>query len=291
MVLVYKKQTGFPFAGPCLSFPLFIHRVTTMRVTNRFVAFAIHLGVSLLMFLVLAAIIKFVWYPGVLFDVEGGWDGIKLIAGVDLIIGPTLTLMVYNIAKKELKRDLAIIGLLQAAYIVGGMTVVGSNRPVAVVYAAGMFFTMTNVRLEMAKIDVENVPLLNQPKPARINIKLPENKDERSKALTHWVLTAGGLDIATPLYSPFTDALKTMPTDGSSIEQAESFGYMVPEQLKNDPTIRVFELQTRYGLYRVATNITTGEIVSILKKNPQAENSKDEGRTNAEQSNQRNQNE
>lgn len=76
-----------------------------LLVKNRFQAFGIHLLISFILFLFLAAIIKFFWYPGLLFETEGGWEGIKLIAGVDLVIGPLLTLIVYNIKKPELKQD------------------------------------------------------------------------------------------------------------------------------------------------------------------------------------------
>ena len=50
---------------------------------TRYSAFAIHLGISFLIFLVLAYMIVFVWYPGILFDTDGGWRGMQIIIGVD----------------------------------------------------------------------------------------------------------------------------------------------------------------------------------------------------------------
>jgi hypothetical protein len=43
--------------------------------------------------------ITYLWYPEFLFKTDGGWNGIRLIAGIDFIIGPTLTLIVYKAGK------------------------------------------------------------------------------------------------------------------------------------------------------------------------------------------------
>jgi hypothetical protein len=61
-----------------------------VRAENRYQAFVIHITISALVFLVLASIIIFTWYPGFLFKTDGGWAGIRLVAGVDFIIGPTM---------------------------------------------------------------------------------------------------------------------------------------------------------------------------------------------------------
>ncbi|HIM07378.1 MAG TPA: hypothetical protein EYG49_02405 [Gammaproteobacteria bacterium] len=81
---------------------------------NRFQAFAIHIFISALIFIVLAIMITYLWYPRFLFKTDGGWNGIRLIAGIDFIIGPTLTLIVYKVGKKGLKLDLVLIGLIQS---------------------------------------------------------------------------------------------------------------------------------------------------------------------------------
>lgn len=75
---------------------------------NRYQAFAVHLLISFVLFVFLASIIYFIWYPGFLFWAAGGIDGMKLIAGVDLVIGPFLTLCLYRVGKKGLKFDMAI---------------------------------------------------------------------------------------------------------------------------------------------------------------------------------------
>ena len=60
-------------------------------------AFLIHFGISLIVFIVLAAIMRLVWYPGDLFWMDGGWQGMQLIAPIDLVLGPALTLSLIHI--------------------------------------------------------------------------------------------------------------------------------------------------------------------------------------------------
>jgi hypothetical protein len=238
-----------------------------MRITNRFVAFAIHLGISLVMFLILAAIIKFLWYPGVLFDTEGGWQGIKLIAAVDLVIGPVLTLMVYNVAKKELKRDLAIIGVLQLACIMGGMWTVANSRPLAVAYTSGTFIVITGHRFQEHRIDLDKIPLLQGRKPAWVRVELPENTPKRVALMLEY-LPQGGVEMDTQRYRPYAEALPWIARQGLGLEEARAGGWQIPASLNSQP-VRVHDLQTRYGSYKVAVDTRDGNLLQVLKKAPQ----------------------
>ena len=99
---------------------------------NRYQAFGIHFGISLMIFIGLVAMVLFVWYPGVLREVDSSWQqALIMIAGVDLVLGPLLTLIVFNPAKKSLKMDLSIIAVAQIAALVAGTYTVHQARPVA----------------------------------------------------------------------------------------------------------------------------------------------------------------
>lgn len=99
---------------------------------NRYQAFGIHFGISLLIFIGLVAMVLFVWYPGILKEVDESWQqALIMIAGVDLVLGPLLTLIVFNPAKKSLKMDLSIIAAVQIAALVAGTYTVHQARPLA----------------------------------------------------------------------------------------------------------------------------------------------------------------
>ena len=95
---------------------------------NRFTAFATHIGISLVLFLVFGFLILYHWYPSIFFATDGGWQGIRIVAFVDLVLGPTLTLAVFKVGKPGLKTDLTLIGILQTVCLIAGTYVVYSER-------------------------------------------------------------------------------------------------------------------------------------------------------------------
>jgi hypothetical protein len=99
---------------------------------NRFQAAGIHFGISFGIFLVCLVLVFTVWYPGILSQVDDGWHrALLLIAGVDLVLGPLLTLIVFNPAKKSLKFDLSVIAIAQLAALIAGLYTVHTTRPLA----------------------------------------------------------------------------------------------------------------------------------------------------------------
>ncbi len=110
---------------------------------SRWQAFAIHLTLSAIALSLLLAVIMFVWFPGILFNVDGGWTGLRIVIGVDLILGPLLTLIVFKAGKPGLKFDLTAIGVFQVTCMAAGMWIVYSERPLALVLAHDTVYSIT----------------------------------------------------------------------------------------------------------------------------------------------------
>jgi hypothetical protein len=109
---------------------------------NRWKAFALHFAISVVIFLLLLAVILAYWYPGILFSIDGGWTGLRIVIAVDLVLGPLLTLIVFKPGKPGLKFDLICIGLFQAVCLTGGMWIVYNERPVALVLAYDTLYSL-----------------------------------------------------------------------------------------------------------------------------------------------------
>ena len=56
-----------------------------------------------------------VWYPQPYFAAMGGATLILLLIGVDVVIGPLITLIVFDPKKKSLRFDLAVIARCKSA--------------------------------------------------------------------------------------------------------------------------------------------------------------------------------
>lgn len=109
---------------------------------NRYQAFTIHMAISLVIFFIILVCITQFWYPGILFDTGNGWKAIGMIVGIDLILGPLLTLIVFNPQKNSLKFDLSIIALIQTAALIYGTWTIQQTRPVALAFINSYFTTI-----------------------------------------------------------------------------------------------------------------------------------------------------
>jgi hypothetical protein len=110
---------------------------------SRFKASGIHLILSILIALVMLVLVFGIWYPGGYYKLLGV-DGIYFILmGVDVCLGPLLTLAVYKAGKKGLKFDLMVIAIVQFAALVYGASVVFSARPVFTVLQSDVFKVAT----------------------------------------------------------------------------------------------------------------------------------------------------
>lgn len=104
-------------------------------IKTKLKATGIHLGISLVIFFVLAYQIYYVWYPVPYFSVDGGWQGIRLIAAVDLVLGPLITFLIFDLRKsrRAIIFDLVVIAVVQIGALIYGISTTYQQRPVAVV--------------------------------------------------------------------------------------------------------------------------------------------------------------
>ena len=98
----------------------------------RLKAASIHAGLSLLVAAGAAALVFWVWYPYPYREISGGRELFTLVVAVDVVLGPLLTFSIFNRSKprRELRRDLAVVVMLQLAGLAYGLHAVALARPV-----------------------------------------------------------------------------------------------------------------------------------------------------------------
>lgn len=108
---------------------------------ERLRAAGIHLLISLAIAALAAALVFGLWYPQPYPELSGGRELFLLVVSVDVVMGPLITLAIFNRKKpwKELRRDLAIVGLLQLAALGYGLWTVALARPVHLVFEYNRF--------------------------------------------------------------------------------------------------------------------------------------------------------
>src|SRR5207237_2026397 len=90
----------------------------------------VHLTLSVIATGALGGAMWFVLYPPPYFWIDGGWSVLRTLILVDVILGPMLTFVVFNRAKPEWRRDLAIIAIVQIVAFGYGTWTMARYRPV-----------------------------------------------------------------------------------------------------------------------------------------------------------------
>ena len=135
-----------------------------MMHLNKTRAFVIHFSLSFLVFSILLFILYFFWFPEDYFMLDGGWQGIKLIAAIDLVLGPALTLLVFKPKKPRLVLDMSIIAAIQITALAYGFHAAYHQRTVGLVFAENEFTTISFKDLQLANDTIEKLGL----EPAKI---------------------------------------------------------------------------------------------------------------------------
>jgi hypothetical protein len=154
---------------------------------SRWKAAAIHMSISATIGLVSAFLIFGVWYAPPYSEATGAGELVLLLMGVDLVLGPMLTLVVFKAGKRGLRFDLAIIALTQACAFTYGMSVVVSARPVFVVGAVDRFVLVLANDLDRADLAEASKPEfrhLSWTGPRIVGTVMPTDPEESNALLT-----------------------------------------------------------------------------------------------------------
>ncbi len=163
---------------------------------TRWRASSLHLFICGLIALTVVVVMLFVWYPQPYFEALGGKRLLMILLGVDLTLGPLITLIIYNEKKKSLKYDLAIIAFIQLAALVYGSSVLFEARPVYLVFTVDQFEVVSARDLdpeELKKVTDEEFKSLSLTGPRLVTAIMPEDLKERERIL--FSALEGGSDL------------------------------------------------------------------------------------------------
>ena len=246
--------------------------------SGRLKAAGIHLAISLSITLLAALLVFFVWYPYPYREISGGRELFLLVVAVDVVMGPLMTLAVFNLNKprKELRRDLAVIAVLQLAALGYGLWTVSVARPVHLVFEIDRFrvvhaIDVEPVLLKRAAPALQELPLTG---PTLLSIRefkdSKENFDATMAELQGlqlgerpdlWQSYEKAKDKITATAKPVDELKKRFPARASEIDNA----------LKSAPanaSIGYIPLVGRNTFWTVIINANTAEVLGFVPLDP-----------------------
>jgi hypothetical protein len=146
--------------------------------------FCVSVAVVLVAFLLMWAIV----YTPLLFRATGASDIFTLLVAVDVVLGPLLTWVVFDRAKRSLRFDLSVIVVIQLAALTFGVWTLWHARPLYLAALGHRFdlVTLPDIPKEIRKPGTQYPLLLKW-----VGIKPPDTPKEKSRVLDY---ALGGVD-------------------------------------------------------------------------------------------------
>jgi hypothetical protein len=240
-------------------------------------AFVLHLAISVAVTIPVAALICLVWYRQPYFQVSGASTLLTIFAGVNLVIGPLLTLVVYRTGKKSLRFDLATIGLLQVAAFGYGLSVIADARPVFVVAAIDRFVVVSANQLDDADLLEGGAPDFRTRSwsgPRLVGVALPKGVDTYTLATS--ALSGKDVEHYPKYFVPYTNVAEKVLARGLALDEiakkssanADEVRRLVSERATGVDKLRGLPLQGRAGDQTLVLNAVDAQPIAVLPIDP-----------------------
>ena len=244
---------------------------------TRYRASAIHFLISASIVSVIFAIIFFVWYPGPTFQIAGAVSIVLVLVGVDLVLGPTLTLIIYKEGKWGLKFDLVVIALVQLAALVYGSYIFFQERPYYMVFAFDRFNLVTEQQVDKSQLrfpELKDKPFADV---IKVFARRPEDAEEFQEFLDSVIFDgAPDLESRPEYYEPYADGkdfilqkIKPLSEITRTTEQDEKRVQRAIAKYQADhPRLGYVPIGTLTEDIGMVMDMDTAEPLGILKVDP-----------------------
>lgn len=178
-----------------------------LTMKSRLMASGIHLLISAVVISVFMLVVYFIWYPYPYYRIHSTIDVVKITLGVDLVLGPLITLLIFNTQKPRtvLARDISVIILFQISALLWGIHVTHKMHPLFLVFQQKTFYSVIKQDIDMDRLSKNvSAPGFFQ-RPKMVYMEPMETKDKVRVFLG--MLNKDGRDMMfqASLYKPFSD--------------------------------------------------------------------------------------
>ncbi len=170
-------------------------------------------------------LVFWVWYPAPLHEAVGVTSIFMLLLGVDVIIGPLLTLLVFKVGKKTLVFDMAVILLLQFSAFAYGVWTVAEGRPAWLVFNVDRFDVVRALDIDDRRIEhaLPEYRVASFMGPQWVAADSPADPELRQALI--FEATTGGSDLPQrpDLYRPLSDMASSIKERAMPLERLSLF--------------------------------------------------------------------
>lgn len=247
---------------------------------TRLKAFSFHLTISAGIASLVVAIMLLLWYAPPFFSALGGKTVLMILVGVDVTLGPLITLIIFNPRKtrRALTFDLSVIAILQTAALIYGMSVVFEARPVFAVFSKDSFDLVTANMLSKEDIakakdpDYRSLPLTG---PIYVYSEMPTDIQERNE-LFSGMLSGKDLPQFPQYYMPYDEHGTVAARAAKSIAElkqlnprrSDDIDELIRKSGHAEADIGYLPLHARFHDQAVLVEKSDGKILGQMDVNP-----------------------
>ncbi len=245
------------------------HRLSSL---SRLQAFGFHFLASATVIAVIFGLVKLVWYPNQLFEAANGFELLKILVLVDLVLGPLIMLIIFNPKKKSLKFDVSAVLVCQLMFMAYGVWSLYAVRPVYIAYVENQFFLVKANEIEDSDLDkVEHAQFKKLPLfgPVFVGTKAPES-DKKREEIMFAKLGGMGIQNLPQFYVPIEDVQVQVRANGklpsqlnTNNEDKKQLENMFEKAEKQGQKILFSPLQTKGRQLFVAIDGTNGQPLRV----------------------------
>ncbi|HEV7609907.1 MAG TPA: TfpX/TfpZ family type IV pilin accessory protein [Steroidobacteraceae bacterium] len=190
---------------------------------EKFKATGIHFLVTLALATCAAALVFLVWFPDPLQTLVGGTQLFVLVTTCDLVLGPLVSLIIYNSRKsrRALVFDYVVVGTVQITALLYGLNILAGTRPVYIAFSTDRLEIVgardiTEAELAAAKDpQYRSLPFTG---PRYVSIKVPDG--EHNEALFE-ELKGNEVHLRPRFYAPYESLLPQIRAHARTIAELE----------------------------------------------------------------------
>lgn len=247
---------------------------------SRWKASLIHLTLSAVIAVTVLALMLMLWYAPPFFSTAGGHQVLMILLGVDVTLGPLITLIIFNPKKsrKALTFDLSIIAILQITALIYGMSVMFHARPVFVVFSRDSFDLVTANMLsdeDIAKVknsDYRSLPFIG---PVFVYSEMPADINGRNEVIIS-SLSGKDLPLFPQYYQPYTEHMSAAARTAKPIAELKKLNPDRVAEIENalnatgqtEANLGFLPLRAKYEDIAVIVGKSGGEVITTLPMRP-----------------------
>jgi hypothetical protein len=244
---------------------------------SRYRAALIHLLISAVLVGNVIGLVIWVWYPEPSFEAVGTISIIGLLVGVDLVMGPLLTLIVFKHGKPGLMFDLSVIALMQIVALIYGSYTLYEEKPNYLVFAIDRLEFVSKKQVDQSAIQYDELRNKHFAELIQVFARSPEDPDEFQRYFDsvvfdgkpdlesraeYWEPWTAGADVIRSQLKSIEDIRPASPLERENLQQA------IDDYAEDHPNLGILPIGGIEKDLGMLLDGDTLEILGILDADP-----------------------